>query len=97
MPFVVEYVLTRSSKEIDFPTEGAQRDKLAELREEYNISSEIFFSEDELTRTLQHTASDAQQYSAFYEKAQPLWEKEKVVQKFGNLDIDLTMSIVENT
>lgn len=97
MPFVVEYIQTRPNENVEFPLEGSQKDKLAELREEYNISSKIIYSDDMLTRTLQHTASDSQQYSAFYEKAQPLWEKSKVVEKCGNLDIDISMGVIENT
>ena len=97
MPFIVEYVMKRPNKEIDFPTNGSQSDNLSKLREEYSVSTEVFFSEDELTRTLRHTTDSVKDYSDFYEKAQPLWEKEKISDKCATLDISLTMDVVENT
>lgn len=97
MPFVVEYVMKRPNTEIDFPTNGAQTEEFSKLREEYSVSSEVFFSDDELIRTLRHTASSVQEYSSFYEKAQPLWEKLKISDQCASLDIALTMDIIENT
>lgn len=96
MPFVVEYQMERPNKEIEFPTTGEQ-EELSKLREEYSVFSEVFFSDDELTRTLRHTTSSAQEYSAFYEKAQPLWEKGKISDQCASLDISLTMDVIENT
>lgn len=89
--------MKRPNKEIDFPTSGSQSETLSKLREEYSVSTEVFFSEDELTRTLRHTADSVKDYSDFYEKAQPLWEKEKISDKCAALDISLTMDVVENT
>ena len=98
MPFVVEYIMERPNKEVDFPQNGSQeKDSLASLRQEYNISSEVNFSDDGLIRTLRHTASSAEVYSSFYEHALGIWEKSKIIQTCGNLDIDVTMGIVENT
>ena len=97
MPFSVEYVMKRPSKEVEFPTEGSEKDKLAVLREDHNISSSVFFSEDGLTRTLRHTASDARTYNDFYAQAQLYWEKSKVVQACNDSNVDITMYIVENT
>lgn len=98
MPFVVEYQMERANKEIEFPTTGEQQqEELSKLREEYSVSSEVFFSDDELTRTLRHTTSSVQEYSAFYEKAQPLWEKGKISDQCASLDISLTMDVIENT
>ena len=97
MPFVVEYVMKRPNTEVDFPTNGAQTEELSKLREEYSVSTEVFFSEDELTRTLRHTTDSVKDYSSFYEKAQPLWEKGKISDQCASLDIALTMDVVENT
>lgn len=98
MPFVVQYVMKRPNKEVAFPVEdGPQKDFLAQLREEHDILSEVFFSDDELTRTLRHTAADSNTYNKFYIQAQPCWEKAKILPKCSDLDIDLTMDIVENT
>lgn len=97
MPFVVEYQMTRPNKEIEFPTASEEQEELSKLREEYSVSTEVFFSEDELTRTLRHTTSSVQEYSSFYEKAQPLWEKVKISDQCVSLDIALTMDVIENT
>ena len=97
MPFVVEYQMKRPNKEIEFPTTGEQQEELSNLREEYSVSSEVFFSDDELIRTLRHTTSSVQEYSSFYEKAQPLWEKVKISDHCASLDIALTMDVIENT
>lgn len=97
MAIVVEYIMKRPNTEVDFPTNGAQTEELSKLREEYSVSTEVFFSDDELIRTLRHTASSAQEYSSFYEKAQPLWEKVKISDQCVSLDIALTMDVIENT
>ena len=97
MPFVLEYTFTRPNKEVEFPLGGPQEESLQQLREQYNISSEVLFSEDGLVRTLRHTAPSAQDYGDFYEKAQPIWEKAKIMQKCGDVNVDVSMSIVENT
>ena len=97
MAIVVEYIMKRPNTEVDFPTNGAQTEELSKLREEYSVSTEVFFSDDELTRTLRHTASNIEEYGRFYEQAQFLWGKEKIADKCAALDIILTMDIVENT
>jgi hypothetical protein len=97
MPFVVEFVMQRPNKEVDFPTNGSQTEELSKLRKEYSVSTEVFFSDDELIRTLRHTANSVKQYSSFYEKAQLLWEKEKVLEKCTSLGVALTMDVIENT
>ena len=98
MPFVVEYTMKRPNKEVDFPVEDLpQKDVLSNLREDYDILSEVTFSEDGLTRTLRHTAKDANTYNDFYTQAQPCWEKAKILPACSELNIDLTMDIVENT
>jgi hypothetical protein len=97
MPIVVEYVMKRPNKEVDFPTNGAQTEEMSKLREEYSVSTEVVFSDDELIRTLRHTAPSIKEYGAFYEHAQFLWGKEKIADKCASLDIILTMDIVENT
>lgn len=97
MPFTVEYVMKRPNKEVDFPTKGSQSEKLSELREQYNVSTEVFFSDDELIRTLRHTTDTVSEYSSFYEQAQALWEKEKISDQCASLNIDLSMEVVTNT
>ena len=97
MPFVVEYQMKRPNKETDFPDNGEQTEVLAQLREEHSVSTEVFFSDDELIRTLRHTTSSVQEYSSFYEKAQPIWEKVKISDHCASLDIALTMDVIENT
>lgn len=97
MPFTVEYVMKRPNKEVDFPKNVDEAEKLSELREEYSVSSEVFFSDDELIKSVRHTTDTVSEYSAFYEQAQLLWEKEKISDKCASSNIELTMEVVTNT
>jgi hypothetical protein len=97
VPTIIEYVMKRPNKETDFPDNGEQTEALAQLREEHSVSTEVFFSDDELTRTLRHIAPNINEYRSFYEKAQLLWDKEKIVDKCAKLNIDISMDVVENT
>jgi len=98
MPFTVEYVMTRSSKSVEFPEiSGDERDTLSSLREEHNVYSEVIFSSDELVKTSRHTTPTMEDYTAFYTEAQTYWTKSNFIDDCGKLDIHVSMSVVENT
>ena len=98
MPFTVEYVMTRSSKNVDFPEiSGAEQDSLSLLREQHSVSSEVILSSDGLIKTTRHTTPNIENYTAFYSEAQKHWTRSNIIDNCSNLDIHVSMSVVENT
>tara|TARA_R110001632_G_scaffold109879_1_gene220239 strand:+ start:171 stop:467 length:297 start_codon:yes stop_codon:yes gene_type:complete len=98
MALVVEYVMQRPSTDVEFPVLDSQEQSSVEsLRERYHVNSAITISEDGLTWTMRQSCDDVTEYGDFYQAAGPHWDKSKIVTRCSEHNIDISMSIVENT
>lgn len=93
----VKYVFTREDTSVDFVENTESVDlEMAALREKYNITATVDYSEDELTKTLIQEAKDMDTYVNFYNEASAIWEKTKHISTCGKRNISVTMDVLEN-
>ena len=98
MAFVVEYVFTRPSIDVEWPSFGEVFDeKLQSLREENGVVSEDIISDDQLVWRRVQTSDNMLSYNTFYDAAQPIWDKANILNDAGSKNISITMDIIENT
>ena len=98
MAFVVEYTFLRPNTEVEWPSFGAERDaRIEALREAHSISSHDSISDDGLTWKRIQSAASTEEYTAFYEKGQPIWEEAKIMDTAADRSIQVDMVITENT
>lgn len=97
MAFVVEYIMKRPDTSVEFPL-LSEKDQLAieKLREEYCITSSTTVSDDGLTWTMRQSTDVLVDYGSYYEAAGKHWDNSKVVSRCADLNIDITMDVVEN-
>ena len=98
MSFVVEYVFTRPSVDVEWPSFGEEIDKkLQDLRVVNGIVSEDIISDDGLTWRRVQTANDMYSYNSFYDDAQILWGSANIMNDAAARNIQITMDIIENS
>ena len=98
MAFIVEYVMTRPDTTVEFPElTAADESSMAMLRTKYGNSSSTSDSSDSLVRTLRSTGANQDDYTAFYNEGQILWESSGIVSKCADRNIAVEMDIIENT
>lgn len=99
MAFTVEYTFTRPSTDVAWTYEFAadQQTQIQALRETHNIVTQESTSADDLVYKLRQTASNSDNYNAFYNTAQPIWEAAGIVYKSEQAGITLSLDIVENS
>lgn len=98
MAFVVEYIMKRPDTSVEFPL-LLEKDQLAieKLREDHRISSSTTMSEDGLTWTMRQSTDVILNYGSYYEAAGKHWDNSKIVSRCSDLNIEISMDVVENT
>lgn len=93
----VKFVFIREDTSVEFVENPESVDlKMAALREKYNITATVEYSEDGLTKTLIQEANDMDSYVNFYNEATPLWEKTKHIDSCSKRNISVSMDVIEN-